>query len=238
MRIGLAIVAALAALSGASGAEAQAYQCSIPGVLTRPHPDLPSAKEPARRLPIGGYTLAVSWSPEYCHGHARESSAKFECGSGNRFGFTLHGLWPDGIGKDWPQYCTSTELLPTGFIAGRLCTTPSAQLIQHEWAKHGTCSGLSATAYFDRSTQLYARLHYPDMAMLAARRGLTAGAFATAMARANPGLAAAAIRVTANKAWLDELWLCLGRDMTYGRCRPNAGGLAAGATLKIARLPR
>ena len=228
------LIAALAVLTpGAAGA--QSYSCAIPDAIPPVHADLPSASEPRRILPIGGYTLALTWAPQYCHDHARDHTARFQCGGDNRFGFTLHGLWPDGIGPDWPQYCRSTALLPRTLIAGRLCTTPSAQLIQHEWAKHGTCTGMTPVDYFDRSTRLYARVRYPDMKALSKRR-LSVGAFVAAMAGTNQGLTAGMIRVTATrKGWLDELWLCLDRRLAFTPCRANSGGLPASASLKIWR---
>ena len=97
MRRASIALAALAMLPGI--AQAQAYSCSVPAGVPRPHPDLPDATQPRRVLPTGGYTLAISWAPQFCHFRASDPSAAFECGGGNRFGFTLHGLWPDGTGK-------------------------------------------------------------------------------------------------------------------------------------------
>lgn len=219
-------------------AEAQSYKCDVPATLPRPHPELASQNEPQRVLPIGGYTLALTWAPQFCHGHARDASARLECGSGNRFGFTLHGLWPDGIGKEWPQYCTAASLLPQPLIKQHLCATPSAQLLQHEWAKHGSCMGTTPAAYFGKSTGLYAVLRYPDMDALS-RGSLTVSGFATAMAAANPGLPAGAIRVTTNKyGWLDELWLCLDKRFAYQSCKTGTGGKPGDTALKIWRGPR
>ena len=242
MRRILVATAGAAATLLPAAVPAQSYRCDIPRALPRPHPDLPSAGQPRRILPIGGYTLALSWAPQYCHENARDASARFECGAGrgggNRFGFALHGLWPDGVGREWPQYCTSTALLPQPLIRRHVCVTPSPQLMQHEWAKHGTCMGTAPAAYFARSTGLYARLRYPDMDALS-RRTLTVDGFASAMAAANPGLPAAAIRVTANRrGWLDELWLCLDRRFAYARCARGSGGLPGNAALKIWRRRR
>jgi ribonuclease T2 len=219
-------------------ASAQAYSCAVPGRIERPHPDLPTADQPQRLLPIGSYTLAISWAPQYCREHARDASARAQCGNGNRFGFTLHGLWPDGVGRDWPQYCRAAPLLPASVIRANLCATPSAQLLQHEWAKHGTCMpGLRPADYFRRSTGLYSRLRYPDMDALS-REPLTVGRFAEALAAANRGLQASMIRVTATKqGWLDEVWLCLDTRFAYERCRTGSGGLPADASLKIWRGP-
>jgi ribonuclease T2 len=216
-------------------ASAQALVCTPPATPPRPVADLPDAGQPKRVLPIGGYTLAITWAPEYCRKGGFSPAARFECGSGNRFGFSLHGLWPDGVGKDWPQYCKATPILPPAVIKGMMCSTPSAQLIQHEWAKHGTCTGLVPSAYFGRSNGLYSKLRYPDMDALS-RGPLTVGKFQAAFAAANPGISANAIRVTAKRGgWLDELWLCLDTRLNYQRCRAGTGGLPSNATLKIWR---
>ncbi|SEM46527.1 ribonuclease T2 [Sphingomonas gellani] len=230
------ILTGVVALSLPVAAQGQAYRCSVPATVERPRPDLPSADQPSRVLPIGSYTLAVTWAPEYCRGHARQPSARFQCGGGNRFGFTLHGLWPDGVGKDWPQYCKSTPILPRAVIRANMCATPSAQLLQHEWSKHGTCMpGVRPAAYFQRSTGLYARLRYPDMDALS-RGAITAGGLARAVAAANPGMSADMMRITANRhGWLDEIWFCLDKQFRYTRCPVHQGGLDPAASIKIWR---
>ena len=219
-------------------AQAQATSCTPPAQVERPHDELASAEQPQRLLPIGGYTLALTWAPEYCHGQGGErQSSAFECGGSARFGFVLHGLWPDGVGKDWPQYCKTTALLPPPVIRANLCATPSAQLLQHEWAKHGTCvPGTTPQSYFARSTGLYHALRFPDMGPLSRGR-TTARALATAFAPANRGLPAEAIRVTINRqGWLDELWLCLDKSLRYTRCRADSGGVPANTSLKVQRI--
>jgi ribonuclease T2 len=120
-------------------------------------------------------------------------------------------------------------------LRSTLCSTPSAQLIQHEWAKHGTCTAMSVQQYFGRSTRLFRVLRFPDMAALS-RRPLTVAQFKDAFAAANPGLPADAIRVTTTRQdWLDELWLCLDKSFGYERCKPGTGGAPASALVKIWR---
>lgn len=225
-------------LAAPASALAQAASCSIPAQMPRPHPDLPGDDQPRRLLPIGGYTLALSWSPQYCS-TARGQDSRFQCGGGNgRFGFTLHGLWPDGVGKDWPQYCRSTDLLPRPVIRQNLCATPSAQLLQHEWAKHGTCMTTKPELYFNLSRAFYESLRYPDMAALARRPDLTAGQFAQAFVRANRGLRADMIRVTTARGnWLSEVWLCMDKVMEFTRCPAHQGGARDSARLRIAPGP-
>lgn len=226
-------LAAMLALPAA--AHAQAYQCAVPAKLPRPRPEVPSQREPQRVIPIGGYTLAISWSPEFCHG-ASGAGTQFQCGGDARFGFTLHGLWPDGTGRDWPQYCKPAALLPERVIRDNLCATPSVQLLQHEYAKHGTCMNVPPADYFRRSTGLYGKLRYPDMQALSRRRGLTAGQFQAAFARANPGMSANMLRLNVDrKGWLEEVWICLDTRFRYRACPATQGGAAANRPIKIAR---
>ncbi|MEP6785455.1 MAG: ribonuclease T [Sphingomonadales bacterium] len=226
-------IVALAALALASPLSAQALSCAVPAQIERPHYDGPDAKTPRRVLPTASYTLAITWSPQFCKGG--EANA-FQCGSGNRFGFTLHGLWPDGAGRDWPQYCKPVELISDATIRANLCATPSPQLLQHEYAKHASCMTGTADDYFRRSTGLYGRLRFPDMNALSRRSGLTVGMLAAAIARANPGIAPGMMRVTTTRGgWLDEIWLCLDLKYRYRQCKANTGGAKPNTRLKIWR---
>lgn len=217
---------------------AQSAQCTIPAQIVRPRPDLPSAGQPRRMLPIGSYTLALSWSPNFCSDNPR--NAAFQCsGKNGRFGFTLHGLWPDGVGSDWPQYCRATDLLPRKVIRDTLCVMPSVQLIQHEWAKHGTCMTSRPELYFDLSRALYSQIRYPDMAALSRRTALTVGDFAKAFAAANRGISADMLKVrTTRDGWLEEVWLCMDKALDYTRCPRPQGRGANAARLRINPGPR
>lgn len=230
------ITLTLAALLLPAAVQAQTLQCSVPAQIERPRPDLPTPSQPRRVLPIGSYTLAITWSPEYCRTRSDDPRNAFQCGGGNRFGFTLHGLWPDGEGKDWPQYCTSTPILPQAVIAKNLCVTPSAQLLQHEYAKHGTCMGVPPAAYFDESRALFQKLRFPNMMALSRRPNLTAGQLAAAIARVNPGITPQSMRITTNKrGWLDEVWLCLDKRRRYATCPAHQGGVTPNTRIKIWR---
>lgn len=234
MRSLIASLAILAAAS-ASAAHAQALQCAIPDRLPRPRPELPTDKEPQRILPIGSYTLAISWSPQHCAGRIDADDA-FQCsGRDGRFGFVLHGLWPDGVGKTWPQYCRAAPLLPDATIRRNLCMTPSVQLLQHEWAKHGTCMTRKPDDYFAKARSLYTKIAFPDMRALTRRKTLTAGALASAIATANPGLRADMMRITTERkgGWLSEVWMCLDKRFTPVRCPAHQGGVTPRTQIRI-----
>lgn len=230
-------VAAGALLFMPSAVMAQAIDCRLPAVLPRPEIERPDAREPKRDVPIGGYTLSLSWSPEHCRTRRTSVADRFQCGgTGGRFGFILHGLWPDGRGTQWPQYCRPAALLPEKVIRANLCTTPSVQLLQHEYAKHGTCMNLSADAYFRTSKGLFDKLRFPDMDALSRRPALTARQFAVAFAAANRGLDPATIKVIANRrGWLDEVRLCLDTALRPQRCRASAQGARPADGIRICR---
>lgn len=215
-------------------AMAQAGQCSLPQVIARPRVEGPTKEQPKRVLPIASYTLAISWTPQYCAGSRGGARDNFQCGSDNDFGFTLHGLWPDGPGKDWPQYCRAAPVLPRKIIRDQLCATPSPQLIQHEWVKHGTCMQTTPARYFALSRKLYNAVRYPDMEALAARPTLSARQFAEAFAAANRGLRADMIRLNVSRSGaLSEVWLCMDKALRYTRCPVHQGGVNDGTRITI-----
>lgn len=214
---------AVALLAAPVMAHAASPSCALPDRIEPIRGEDPGGRNEMRRIPIASYTLALSWSPQYCRGQGDKPS--FQCSSGQKFGMVLHGLWPDGAGKVWPQYCKPVALLSEAQLRKNLCITPSAQLNQHEYAKHGSCMGVTPAQYFDRSHALYGALNWPDIDRLS-RRPLTVGQFKQAFARANRGrVPVNAIRVTVTGGrWLDELWLCLDTRYKYRRCAANQDG--------------
>lgn len=199
--------------------------CAIPEVLQRPMLEGPTREQPRRLLPIASYRLAISWSPQFCDSRMTSPAARLQCGGEmGQFGFTLHGLWPDGPGEQWPQYCKPTRLVSEKVVRENLCSTPSAQLIQHEWEKHGTCVSKTPEDYFPKGERLYRALKYPDMAKLRGKP-MSAQAFQEAFAAANPGMKADQMKLNVTKdGWLDEIWFCLDTKLNYRTCAANQGG--------------
>ncbi len=211
-----------------------------------PHAEVASADQPARRVPTTGYTLSMIWTPEHCFVQSKRSgdgngggtarSDDGECTGASRTGFILHGLWPDGEGPNrWPQYCHPVAILNDEQVAAGRAATPSAQLLQHEWAKHGSCMTNDPAQYFALEDRLFAGIHAPDMANLSHTRGLTVGQFQSVFAAANPGMRADMIRLDVNKnGWLEEVWLCLGLDKRPHTCPAGQSGAQLSDRVKIA----
>ncbi len=227
------LAAALALLPGA--AFGQAYQCRVPqGAVSVP---AIARDGPVRQAAVAGYTLALSWSPEYCRGRERSAGDSRQCsGRAGRFGFVVHGLWPEGRGAGSPQWCPARRPLASGELARNLCMTPSAKLLAHEWSKHGACMASTPESYFSRVRTLWAGLRWPDFDRLSRRKGLTAGQVREAFAQANRLWEPENIGLVINeRGWLEEMRLCYGRDFEPAACGRGRRGPADSAPVKIWR---
>lgn len=228
------VVMALAALATATPALAQGWQCQVPPQVSVP--PMPQPDEPARVVPITGYTLALSWSPEYCRTRKNDPANATQCsGRMGRFGFILHGLWPEGNGRQYPQWCPAARAPDAATLRRNLCTTPSTTLMMHEWAKHGSCMTKDPAAYFDKGRALFQGMTFPDMARLSRKEGLNAGMVRQAMVVANPRLKPDMIRLLLGRGgWLREVQVCHSRAFNPMRC-PTGTGLADSVPVKIWR---
>ena len=109
------------------------------------------------------YVMSMSYQPEFCYKNRHENWPG--CTHPQEFWkshLTIHGLWPEYKDGTWPQFC-SPEILDNETIAPLLpqmehfwpnvkALEPTAkhfyEFWQHEWSKHGTCSGLDQEEYF------------------------------------------------------------------------------------------
>ncbi|GGE04473.1 ribonuclease T(2) [Tsuneonella deserti] len=225
--LGLALLASGAPLS------AQAYQCRVPKAVSVPqvHPD-----GPVRQSRPTGYTLALSWSPEFCNGRGARAAGAFQCSTRNgRFGLVVHGLWPEARGT-WPQWCPTARKLSSVEARRNMCLVPSPRLQATEWAKHGACMVRTPEAYFKVTRILFNGLRLPDLDRLSKDPELSAGLLRHRFAAANPGWRPEAVGVKLNqRGWLEELRLCYGKDFMPARCDRRRFGPADAAPIKIWR---
>lgn len=224
--------AALLALALPSPALAQAYQCAPPPRIQPLSP--PERDGPVRRLPVAGYTLAASWSPEFCKGGKAEP---IQCsGKSGRFGFVLHGLWPEARRGPSPQWCSMTPRPSPDLIRRNLCMTPVPWLLEHEWAKHGSCMVKTPEAYFRVSAILWQSLRWPDADRLSRQKDLTVGDLRSAFVLANPDWRREMVGVVLSQnGWLREVRLCYGRDFMPAPCERGKLGPPDSTPLKIWR---
>lgn len=207
----------LALLCHGGIAQAQAYQCTIPqGRISVPRvtPD-----GPRREMPVTGYTLALSWSPEFCRTRENRPRNARQCsGRAGSFGLIVHGLWPEGR-SSWPQWCGSSRQPSQTELRQSLCMTPDAALLAHEWAKHGSCMVPDPDVYLRVTRILWRSLRLPDYDALSRRDGLTAGDVRRAFTDANAAFDPEMVGLVVNeRGWLREVRLCYGRDFRPTRC--------------------
>nr|WP_243853595.1 ribonuclease T(2) [Sphingopyxis panaciterrae] len=183
----------------------------------------------------------MSWSPQHCATvrNPKDARDRFQCaGDNGRFGWVLHGLWPEAANPGYPQWCRPAKIVPQPVLRRHMCMTPSAQLLQHEWAKHGTCMSPHPAAYFRASELMFGAVRFPDMKKLAAQPQ-TAGSIRRAFAAANKGVAEPMIAVAIDdKGWLDEVRFCLGPRMRPQRCKPFQAGARDQRSVRIRPMPR
>lgn len=224
----------------AAPAQAQSWQCNVPQNMSLPRPQIEriTSRDTVRRTKINGYIMALSWSREYCKNRGGQS---LQCNSQiGDFGFILHGLWPEARGPNYPQYCRNAAVLPRKVVRDNICMTPDVQLLQHEWAKHGTCMTRTPAAYFAAARVMFNAITFPDMDRLSRqyKRGdaVNADALAQSFADINDDLPADAIKVKINRrGWLQEVYLCLGKDFLPRKCPNFVRGARGNEIVKIWR---
>jgi ribonuclease T2 len=167
------------------------------------------------------YLLSLSWSPAFC----LSSPGAAECNGPRRYGFIVHGLWPQNE-QGWPEHCDVPRPVPDAIVQGIADLMPARGLVYHEWSAHGTCSGLEPAEFFALVRRAYASVAIPQELSgptQAIERSPTA--IADAFLHANPRLSAQSIVVTCSGQGaprLREVRICLDRDLTPRACSADA----------------
>jgi ribonuclease T2 len=171
------------------------------------------------------YTLVMSWSPTHCLDAEHErDDAQCARRDGLRYGFLLHGLWPQ-FERGYPERCRvrGRPFVPEPVINQMLDIMPNKGLIIHEYREHGTCSGLNPGQYYALARQLFSRVRIPKRfenpseSQFVAPRDLL-GEFL----RANPGLKPDMIAIGCGGGnRLRDVRICLTRDGRPRSCGQN-----------------
>lgn len=162
------------------------------------------------------YVMSLSWSPNWC---ALEGTARNSEQCDEDFGWVLHGLWPQ-YHRGWPAYCPTVERAPSRSQSDAMAEiTGTSGLAWHSWKKHGVCSGLSATAYYDLSRRAYASITRPEVfRKLDKEIRLPATVVEEAFMKANPTLEKDMITVTCQDGYIQEVRICLSKDLSPVPC--------------------
>jgi ribonuclease T2 len=165
------------------------------------------------------YVLSLSWSPTFCAqgSDARDSE---QCRDEAEFGFVVHGLWPQNE-RGYPENCSERpERVPGRLAASMLDIMPDWGLVQHEWRQHGSCTGLSMTEYFAKTRAAWERIKIPpDFRDPGRDRRSSARQIEDAFVAGNPGLREGGIAISCEDGRLEEVRICLTRDLAFRACR-------------------
>ncbi|MGP9810648.1 ribonuclease T2 family protein [Rhodopseudomonas sp. NSM] len=168
------------------------------------------------------YVLALSWSPSYCEQASERGntgrSQQIQCG-GRPFSFVVHGLWPQ-YERGFPEYCQRpSPRLDRRIVNAMLDLMPAPGLIYNQWDKHGTCTGTSASAYFEEIRKARAAVRVPpDFIDAKEARAVTPAEVEDAFIKVNPGLSNAAIAVICDRSRLTEVRICMSKDLQFRAC--------------------
>ena len=166
------------------------------------------------------YVLSLSWAPDFCDQSGQMNNR--ECGTGNHVGFIVHGLWPQFNNGGFPKQCAPASPVASDIVNRMLPIMMDAGLIQHEWRDHGTCSGLSPSAYFDSIRQVFGTVRVPDTyKTLSKEIQVNPPDVEAAFRAANPGVPATAYRVACSGGELNEVRICYGKDLKPQACSVN-----------------
>jgi ribonuclease T2 len=164
------------------------------------------------------YVMALSWSPNWC---SREGDAKGspQCEDSKDHGWILHGLWPQ-FHRGWPSYCPTSERAPSRRMTADMADIMGTSgLAWHQWNKHGTCSGLSASDYYTLSREAYGLITRPEVfRKLPNAVRLPASLVEEAFLKANPQLEADGLTITCKQGYIQEARVCLSKDLEPVPC--------------------
>jgi len=175
------------------------------------------------------YLLSLSWAPNYCADHPNDNSN--ECKTGNRKAFVLHGLWPQSNEGQPPMSCQTASPVAADLVRHMLEYFPSRGLIQHEWEKHGTCSGLSSQEYFAKVEQAFRSVQPPDqLKNLSSDKSLAPKDLDQSFADANHA-PADAFRISCHAQELVGVEVCMSKDLKIQSCARSLRECPASAVL-------
>lgn len=168
----------------------------------------------------------MTWAPSFCcdHPDKEECRGLVDAFAGKHL--TLHGLWPNysddeasARGESYPQFCgdyarckrsheascepeasaipDEMRVLGPGYVGDR------DFLANHEWPKHGSCTGLPPATYFRAALDAMKRLHMPELA----------GDVELATLETSFGVPRTSILLSCDRACrLEQVSVCLARD--------------------------
>lgn len=166
------------------------------------------------------YILSLSWAPAYCDRAGAKADPK-ECGKDSYPGFVLHGLWPQREQGGWPESCPNMAQIPPSVVDALLEVMPSADLVRHEWTKHGSCTGLTPDDYFAETRAAWERVRLPE-ALVDPNGPISVPADQVKQAVVQAGevfeLKPEDVAMICDGKGVTEIRLCMDKDLNFRAC--------------------
>lgn len=164
------------------------------------------------------YVMALSWSPNWCalEGDSRRDP---QCDRGTGTTFVLHGLWPQ-YEDGWPSYCRTVERDPSRSETAAMADVfGGAGAAFYQWKKHGRCAGLSSRDYYALARKAFRSVRIsPIFPKINRDLKVPANVIEGAFLEANPGLLRDQVTVTCKSGMIQEVRICLTKDLEPRRC--------------------
>ncbi len=158
------------------------------------------------------YVLALSWSPGFCEIEGDRRNRE-QCAPGANLGFVVHGLWPQ-YERGYPSDCGPGRSPSRIAMEQADGLFPSDGLARHQWRQHGTCSGSSPADYFADVRRAREKIKIPPVLQKRdSEQNWTALDLERAFADANPGLRTDMMSVSCRRGVLEEVRICLSKDL-------------------------
>jgi ribonuclease T2 len=223
----LAIAVALVACRGEPDAQ-------VSGAVTPPPQNAPG---------FGLYVLALTWAPSFCCSHPNKDECAHLADAFGATHLTLHGLWPNYTDDEaeryratYPQFCGAYEHCkqhdktcepdPATIPADMRQLGPGYVgdhefLADHEWPKHGSCTGLPPAEYFRAALDAMKAIRgdgTPDALRGAIGSDIALGDLATSF-----GVPRESVLLSCDaQCRLQQISFCLGHDATNHPTTPIA----------------
>ena len=131
--------------------------------------------------------------------------------------FVLHGLWTQNNDGTYPVNC-STEHGPVSYEP-LLDLTPDLPLLQHEWEKHGTCTGIGPARFFTMERSAYATLYLPRQIQTPARSSrFDTAALLAELYHVNTSFPAGSILLSCREGKLTAVEACFSKELKPVAC--------------------
>ncbi len=158
------------------------------------------------------WVLALSWSPQFCRSQPSSEQCQLQ------HGFVVHGLWPQ-YERGYPEFCGARERVPGELVDRMKPLMPGAALVNGQWRKHGTCSGMDIREYFLNVERAWRTVVIPERYRETPESlSVRAREIEDEFIALTPKLSREAIALQCSGRWLREVRICLDRDFQPRAC--------------------